>query len=93
MSHVIPRGSMWRVEHAVGDVGLRATYNPAPITGLHFREFVYYEPGELVVVGDEVVVQDTVNSYFRFVEVLTPKRAWLNRVHFNEGRGFLTRLA
>lgn len=56
-----------------------------------FPNEVVFEEGSLLFIGETVPSLN--GEGVDFVQVLMPKHAYINRLHFNEGSPYLTRIA
>lgn len=90
----IPRLSIWQVSTR-DHFGLMCSTEPGRIVGLRSSlepSVVLLQNGTVVTTGDEVF-QNFFGSTHHFVEILMPRRCWVNRVLFNEGLNYLKRIA
>lgn len=73
-----PTGRWWR----------DTKYSPADLHSVKFQV------GEVLTVRNTVPgVLDEMDSKYEFVEVVLPRHAYINRTLFNQGLGYLTRIA
>lgn len=56
-----------------------------------FANEVFFPEGSLLFIGETVPSLD--GEHVDFVQVLIPQHAYINRLHFNEGSPYLTRIA
>lgn len=54
---------------------------------------ITFSLGELLFIGRQEIDHEAKCGLHEFVEVIMPRRGWINRVHFNDGVGYLRRIA
>lgn len=86
----IPFGSLWSV--LPRGYPLRGSSIPKRLGYAEGVDSVFFTETDVLTVGGEVFDRFLGNTH-HFVEVLLPRHAWVNRSLFNEGMGYLKRIA